>query len=206
MYYAKIILSIFAGYLLGSASIAVLLSKYVHKKDIRLLGSGNAGATNVARTYGMAAGLATLAGDILKTVCAMLIGRVLLGMPGMLLAGAACLIGHCWPVYFKFKGGKGVAVGAALALMLDWRLLIIIVAVFFAAYLLTKTVSVGSLSAAAAFPIAQALLGVTLGPALFLGIFIMAIVIFRHRGNIIRLLRNKEAKFSLRSGGAEERQ
>ena len=109
-----------AGYLLGSLSISILLSKNLLGRDVRRHGSGNAGATNMARVFGMHAGLLTLAGDMLKAAAAMLLGFWLLGDTGMALGGVACLLGHCFPVYFKFKGGKAVSAGAAVGLMVSW--------------------------------------------------------------------------------------
>jgi len=204
MDYIRIAATIITGYLLGSVSIAVLLSKYIHKKDVRLVGSKNAGATNIARTYGMRSGLITLAGDVLKTVLAMMIGKLLFDIPGLTLAGVSCLLGHCWPVFFKFKGGKGVAVGAAIAAMLDWRLLVIVLSAFIIMVIITKTVSIGSLAAAVAFPLAWVLLkGVSL-PTVAFGVSVMAIVVIRHSENIRRLVRGEEKKFSLRSKTVEE--
>ena len=104
----KYILLLAAGYLLGSISSAVILSRYLYKTDVRTLGSGNAGATNAARVYGMGMGLATLVCDGLKTAASMYLGLLLGGEVGFALAGAACVVGHCWPVFFRFRGGKGV--------------------------------------------------------------------------------------------------
>ncbi|MBQ6540563.1 MAG: glycerol-3-phosphate acyltransferase, partial [Oscillospiraceae bacterium] len=130
MIVVKVIIIAAAAYLLGSISIAVLLSRFVKHEDVREKGSGNAGATNVARVYGFKFGLATLFGDVAKTLVAALIGFLLMGKPGISIACAACIIGHCWPVFFGFKGGKGVAVGAAIIGVVDWRVLIIALGVF----------------------------------------------------------------------------
>ena len=118
-----------AGYLLGSLSISILLSKNLLGRDVRRHGSGNAGATNMARVFGMHAGLLTLAGDMLKAAAAMLLGFWLLGDTGMALGGVACLLGHCFPVLHGFKGGKGVSSGAMVALMIDWRVFLCVVGV-----------------------------------------------------------------------------
>lgn len=102
------------GYLLGSVNSAVILSKLVYKKDIRLQGSGNAGMTNMQRIYGKKAALFTFLGDFCKGIVAVLLGRLLLGvfasasLHGACIAGAFAVIGHNWPLYFGFKGGKGV--------------------------------------------------------------------------------------------------
>ena len=182
------------GYLLGSVSFSVLLSKRHFHTDVRTQGSGNAGATNVARVFGMRAGVVTLLCDMAKTAAAMGVGQLLCGDVGLALAGGACLIGHCWPVFFGFRGGKGVSVGAAIGLLIDWRVLLIIVAVFALGMLLTRIVSVGSMLAAFALPIASLIVGVSV-PKLVLAIFTGALVIFMHRANIGRLLRHEEAPF-----------
>ena len=108
------------GYLIGSLSVSILISKYIFHQDVRTLGSGNAGAANAARTLGAGVGLLTLLGDFLKGVISMLLGSCLGGATGLAIAGAACMIGHCFPIYFGFKGGKAVATAAAVALMIDW--------------------------------------------------------------------------------------
>ena len=114
----RYILSVLAGYFLGALSCSIILSKAKYLMDIRRDGSGNAGATNMARVHGMGAGLLTLGGDMLKTALAGGIGWLLAGRPGLIAACAACLIGHCWPVYYRFKGGKGVSVAVMIALLL----------------------------------------------------------------------------------------
>ena len=111
------IIIVLIAYLLGSFCASIPLSKRVYGGDVREKGSGNAGATNMARVYGMKAGIATFMLDAVKTAAAMLIGVAIGGEAGKALAGAACIVGHCWPVYFSFRGGKGVSVGAALGLM-----------------------------------------------------------------------------------------
>lgn len=183
-----------AGYLLGSVSVSVLLTKFAFHKDVRTQGSGNAGATNVARIFGMGAGVITLLGDVLKTVISMLLGRWLGGDIGFAVAGAACLAGHCWPVYFHFKGGKGVSVGAAVGLMIDWRLFVVLVAVFFVSFALCRIVSVCSVNCAVALPVTCALLHVST-PQLVLGILTGAVVFFMHRANLARLIKGTEPKF-----------
>ena len=112
----KYLLVLVAGYLLGSVSVSVLLSRGVLGGDVRSRGSGNAGATNMARVYGMKAGVLTLAGDMLKALLAMGLGTWLLGDLGLCLGGIACIVGHCFPVFHQFKGGKGISVGAAIGI------------------------------------------------------------------------------------------
>lgn len=105
----KLVLCTIIAYLLGSVCASIPLSKRCMGEDIRQKGSGNAGATNAARVFGLKAGLVTLALDMAKTVAAMLIGKVLAGVTGEALSGAMCIIGHCFPLYFGFRGGKGVS-------------------------------------------------------------------------------------------------
>ena len=102
----KYIASACIGYLAGSVNTGVLASKYLYKDDVRDHGSGNAGATNMARTFGMDAGAVTLLGDMAKTIFSMSTGWILEKKWGMAIAGASCLVGHCYPVFFKFKIGK----------------------------------------------------------------------------------------------------
>ncbi len=199
MIWWKLILALLAGYLLGSVSVAILLTRRLPKGDVRKQGSGNAGATNVARVYGIWVGLATLVGDGVKTALAMFLGSLLAGGPGIVVAAFGCLMGHCFPLYFGFKGGKAVSVSAAIALFLDWRLLLILVAVFFLTFLLSKRVSVCSMTAAVAYPLGMLILGGFPWYTLALGCFITLFVIFMHRENLKRLLKGTEPRFTLGS-------
>lgn len=181
-------------YLLGSVSASVLLTKLAFHKDVRTQGSGNAGATNVARVFGMGAGVLTLLADVAKTVLAMLIGKWIAADPGLAVAGVACIVGHCWPVYFHFRGGKGVSVGAAIGLMIDWRVFVILLAVFFITFAICRIVSVCSMACAVALPIAAAVLSVGT-PKLVLAIVTGVLVFVMHRANLVRLVHGTEAKF-----------
>lgn len=190
----KYLVTVLAGYLLGSISVSILLSRDVMGGDVRREGSGNAGATNMARVYGLKAGILTLAGDVVKSVLSILLGWWLLGDAGIAAGGIACLLGHCFPVYYSFKGGKGVSVGAAIAFAVDRRVFLIVVGAFAIGALLSKKVSLGSLSAAVTISIAAALFGVST-PRMILAIATMAIVLFQHRENIKRLLKGTEPNF-----------
>ncbi len=181
-------------YLLGSFCASIPLSKRVYGGDVREKGSGNAGATNMARVYGMGAGLATFSLDAVKAVAAMLIGSYLGGAGGEALAGAACIFGHCFPVYFAFRGGKGVSVGAALGLMTGLWTFAVIMAVFFAVSLSTRKVSLGSMCAAASLPCAAMLTNAEKS-MLYMCIFAALLVIFMHRFNIKRLISGTEGDF-----------
>jgi len=191
----KIILCAVVGYLLGSISVAVLLCRALKHEDVRTQGSCNAGSTNVARVYGMKMGLLTFAGDFLKMAASFGFGYLLLGEDGGAIACMGCLIGHCWPVFFNFKGGKGVAVSAAIALFIDWRLLLILLAVFAVCVLATKRVSVGSLAASLVFTPAMLLLGERRPLNIALGLLVFVIVWLLHIPNIKRLLNHTEGAF-----------
>lgn len=204
-----IILSIVVGYLIGSLSMSVIVSRLFYKGDVRKYGSGNAGATNMARVYGWKGGLVVLIGDIAKAIIVMvlflLLGDALdgLGVHYMCVAGAACMLGHAFPLFFKFKGGKCVTVGAATALMIDWRVFLIVIGAFLIVVLITKIVSISSITAAFFLPVSYSLLGVAgvyeLSTAkLILSIFVGVLVIVLHYKNVIRLFKGEEKKFSFK--------
>ena len=183
-----------AGYLLGSLSFSIIISCLFLGRDIRKHGSGNAGATNMTRVFGWVAGVATLAFDVLKALAAMLIGRRLLGDAGVCLGGMAAMLGHCFPLFHHFKGGKGIATGAAIGFMIDWRVGVSIVVAFLIGALISKKVSIGSIAAA-----------VTIIPATWifaprpsmiaLSVFASVLAITRHRENIKRLRAGTEPDF-----------
>ena len=190
----KFLIVIAAGYLLGSLSSSLLLSKFGWGKDVRKHGSGNAGATNMARVFGLGAGFATLAGDMLKAAAAIWLGNYLLGDVGIAAGGCACILGHCFPVFHNFRGGKGISVGAMIGLAIDWRVFVGIVVVFLIVAFLTKKVSAGSLAASVAIVVFALIFHVST-PKLVLAIFSMCVAIFQHRSNIKRLAEGTEADF-----------
>ena len=189
----KYIFIIVGGYLLGSVSISIILSRMLGV-DVRKKGSGNAGATNMARSFGLPAGFATLAGDFLKAAVVMFIAYRLCGDWGLLAGGAACITGHCFPIFYDFRGGKGISVGAAIGLAIDWRVFVGIVIVFLIAAFLSKKVSLGSLCAAVAVVILSIVFAVSL-PRLLLAIYAAALAIFQHRANLKRLSEGTEPDF-----------
>ncbi len=193
----KIILSLLLPYFIGGISVSILLSRFVYGRDVRTCGSGNAGATNMARSFGLKTGLITLACDAAKTVISVLIGKALTGDQGVCFAGVACLLGHCYPALHGFKGGKGVSVCAALMWFIDWRIGTAALAVFVLAAILSKKVSLGSVCAAAAISAAALILSPPL-PKLILALFCTAMVILRHRENIKRLIAGTEPDFKCR--------
>lgn len=181
-------------YLLGSVSGGLIASFTRHKEDLRRHGSGNAGMTNALRTYGVRSAALVLAIDTMKTVLAVLLARLLLGEPwGTVVGGACAVLGHDFPVYYRFRGGKGVLSSAVVVALLDWRVFLISLAVFALAVLLTGRVSVGSLSVAVAAPVCCLLLQLGTVQELFVAA-LGALLIFTHRSNLRRLLRGQEPK------------
>ena len=188
------------GYLLGSISASIIISKGRYFIDIRRQGSGNAGATNMARVHGFSAGLATLAIDMAKTAVAGGLGYLLLSVPGLMVSCALCLIGHCFPVYYSFRGGKGISVCGCIALLLDWRMFLILIAVFLIVALLSRRVSLASVVCAVVYAPLYYLLGHHDRLGLILCICEAALVLFQHRGNILRLIKGTEEPFRFRKG------
>ena len=185
-------------YLLGSLSFAIIVSKVTLGKDIRNYGSGNAGLTNAYRTMGAGKTLFVLLGDIAKGAAAVSIGMILAGPVGKLVAGIFVILGHMFPVYFGFRGGKGVLVGAVMLLLFDWRIFLIACVLFFGAVFATRWISLGSILGAVSFPITTFFF--YRDPVLTAMAFGMAVaVIFMHRPNIMRMLHGEENKFSFKS-------
>lgn len=210
-YYLLLTAAALIGYLLGSINTAVILSKLLYKKDIRLQGSGNAGMTNMQRVYGKKAALFTFLGDFCKGIIAVVIGRLLLGifaskgLHGACIAGAFAVVGHTWPLYFGFRGGKGVLTAFSVMLVIAPLPALVAFAVFLITVVITRYVSLGSLLAAASLSACVYFLGDILrsqsglGPVFYLSVFVAVLIIVRHHANIVRLLRGKESKLNLRT-------
>ena len=182
-----------AGYLLGSLNSSMIVGKF-YGIDIRKHGSGNAGTTNTLRTLGKKAALFVLAGDLLKGVLAYLIGFYISGNPmGGMIGGLAAIIGHNWPLYFGFKGGRGVLTSLSVLLMMDWKIALVLLGVFAIIVALTRYVSLGSIIGAALFPVLSLLLGRDLVYIIFSAIIAIMIIIL-HKDNIKRLLSGTESK------------
>ena len=190
----KIAAIVVASYLLGSMSASILLSRTAWGGDVRKKGSGNAGATNMARIYGLGAGFLTLGCDMLKALAATWLGNLLLGDVGLAIGGICCMLGHCFPIYHSFKGGKGISVGAALGLAIDWRVFVSIIAVFLIVAFLSKKVSLGSICASVGIALASAIFAVGT-PKLVMAVCAMCLALFQHRGNMQRLLKGTEPDF-----------
>ena len=187
------------GYLLGGINGAILLSKLVEKDDVRRHGSGNAGFTNFFRNYGKRTSLLVILIDAAKAAVSCLLGGWLLGKyglrtEGMLLGGLAATLGHDFPAFLGFRGGKGIVCGFAAALVTDWRLGLILFAVFALVYFLTHYVSLASVLCALGFFVSFWLFYPGRPFVLILSGCLSALAIFLHRENIGRLVRGRERK------------
>jgi len=194
---AGLILSGVAAYLLGSLNFGIIVSRVFTGVDLRTKGSGNAGTTNALRVLGPKLALLVLLGDALKGLLAAWIGLCLCGANGTLLASACAFLGHVFPVFFKFKGGKGVLTTAAALSVFDWRVVATALLIFVAIVVLTRYVSLGSVLAAASIPLL--FLAFRDGTAAVLtGLVLGGSIIFLHRGNISRLLNGTERTISFK--------
>lgn len=194
------------GYLLGCLNGSVMVSHFIIRDDVRQHGSGNAGLTNFYRTYGAKYALGVILFDIGKTVLSCVLGGLVMQYLvgdwtlGLLLGGLGCELGHMFPVFFGFKGGKGILSGGTLVWLLDWRIGLIAWGLFAALWLLTKYVSLGSVCATASMPVTTWLF---LGHNVLytvLALLVAALVIWCHRENIHRLLHHQERKFQWHTG------
>ena len=190
------LLAALIGYLLGAIPFGVILTRAFGAGDLRQIGSGNIGATNVLRTgrKGLAAG--TLILDALKGAAAVIIGANM-GNGLALIAGAAAFFGHLYPIWLRFKGGKGVATMLGIACALDWRIGLAYAVVWLGGMALTRISSVGGMAAAIAAPIAAFLLEAS-GAAMMLSI-LAAAVLWKHQDNIKRLLAGTEPRIGQKS-------
>lgn len=196
-----IVVSIIVPYLLGSINFAIIISAKQYNEDIRSFGSKNAGMTNMMRTYGKRAAALTLLGDALKSVVACSIGYLMLGYQGCYIAGLFCVIGHMFPVFYRFKGGKGVVTGAMVILMSDPITFAVVLLIFIIIVAFTKYISLGSVMSVLLYPIILDRVYKMRGeicPYLIFAVLIMVLVIIKHIENIKRLLNGKENKFSFK--------
>jgi len=188
----KWILCAVIGYLLGSVSTGVLYSRSLGR-DVRTAGSKSSGATNMTRVHGTVPGVITFAGDCLKGVLAALIGKWMGGQTGAIVAGTCAVIGHNWPIYFGFRGGKGVATCIGIGLVTYPLFGLLGVLVGTPVMLISKYVSLGSLTGIGAFAV-----GMTIRYGFWpLGLWAIALfllALWRHRGNVQRLLNGTERK------------
>ncbi|PKM62006.1 MAG: acyl-phosphate glycerol 3-phosphate acyltransferase [Firmicutes bacterium HGW-Firmicutes-21] len=205
-----ILLCVAVPYLLGSFNTSIIASKYLYNDDIRKHGSGNAGLTNMYRTYGKKGALYTLAGDILKQVISVLFGVAIMGINGAFLAGTFCMIGHIAPVFYRFKGGKGVLTAATMILIIDPLNFLVLFAVFALIVLIFRYISLGSMMAGFIYPALVFYRDKILYdrvpdfPSMLFSVFIGILIIFMHRENMRRIYHNEENRFSFRKKPAIE--
>jgi glycerol-3-phosphate acyltransferase PlsY len=205
-------------YFCGCFNGAVIVSKYILRDDVRTHGSGNAGLTNFQRTFGGGLTFVVILCDVLKAVVAILIAvwlagrydpRIMADAPlsdetrAMIVvtfkywAALFCLLGHMFPCMFHFKGGKGILSGGAIAIMIDWRIALVVWGGFLVLAILTKYVSLGSCWAGASFPFATWFVYQNWLLTLF-AVIIGGLILYKHRGNIQRLLSGTESKFTFK--------
>ncbi|MDK2761227.1 MAG: glycerol-3-phosphate 1-O-acyltransferase PlsY [Sphingopyxis sp.] len=200
-----IFLLVALGYLLGSIPFGIILTRMFGAGDLRQIGSGNIGATNVLRTGRKGLAAATLILDGAKGAVAVLIARQVapeLGPDGAMIAGAAAMIGHCYPLWLKFRGGKGVATLLGLGLALAWPIGLVFAVVWLGTVLLLRISSLGGMLGAVSAPIAAAVLGY---PAYAIGLAGLAvIVLWRHRENIARLRAGTEPRVGGKKDAADQ--
>ena len=206
-------------YFCGCFNGAVIVSKYILRDDVRKHGSGNAGLTNFYRTFGGPLTFVVILTDVLKAVAAILVAGWLFGgvavydawqpiwpVLAKYWAGTFCLLGHMFPCTFHFKGGKGILSGGTIAIMIDWRVALVVWGGFLVLAILTKWVSLGSIWAGASFPFATWFVYHS-WLLLILAIFLGGLIVWKHRGNLKRILSGTESKFSLHhklDGGASK--
>ena len=202
----RIVVTALACYFLGNHNGAICVSAMLHD-DVRSHGSGNAGLTNFIRNYGASRSILVILIDVLKAVLACLLGGLMFpeyAIAGRTLGGVCVMLGHDFPALQGFRGGKGILSGWFIAFMIDWRVGLLIAVVFFAAYLLTQYVSLGSVLAAATFGVGFAIfyphdILVLAGTS-----FMSLLTIFQHRENIRRLVKGQERKTNLLSKGKKQ--
>ncbi len=195
-------------YLLGSINFAIIISEKNYGQDIRSYGSKNAGMTNMMRTYGKRAAALTLLGDALKAVLAGLVGYALLGQLGAYIAGTACVIGHMFPVFFKFKGGKGVVTTAVTILMCNPFVFLVLFVIFAIIVIGTRYISLGSVMCMLLYPFLLSGIDTWLiggCPYVIFALLVAVLVIYKHKENIKRLREGKESKFSFKKSVSSDK-
>jgi len=201
MLFFPILITALVCYFLGNHNGAICVSMMMGD-DVRSHGSGNAGLTNFIRNYGASSAFLVIAIDVFKAILACQIGGLVFApmgyrLEGMTLGGVCVMLGHDFPALQGFRGGKGILSGWFIAFMIDWRIGVLIGIVFFAAYLLTKYVSLGSVLSAATFGIGFVVFHYNSLPVMLGGLFMSALTLYQHRTNILRLVKGEERKTNL---------
>ncbi len=201
VYFLLYLAVIAVAYIFGSVNTAVVLSKLMYGEDIRTKGSGNAGMTNMMRTYGKGPAALTLLGDMLKTLLGMFFGTCMLGVNGAYIAGLFCVLGHIAPIFYHFRGGKGVAATAMMLLYLNWFVFLVMLVIFVLIVASTKYLSLGSVMGMLIFPLVLNRFDTVeqdRGLRLIVSLVVMSLVVFMHRSNIKRIMNGTENKFAFK--------
>ncbi len=216
-----VLLCIIVPYLLGSLNFGVMISRKRYRDDVRTHGSGNAGATNMLRTFGWKAAVLTMAGDMLKAVIAVGLGYLIVGINGEFpmegsdqtyrmvdqfgaaIAGLFVMLGHMFPIFFKFKGGKGVATSGMVIIMLSPITALVCLIVFLIVVIGTRYVSLGSVMGLSLYPIILNAWSHAYDPprnptACMISVVMAVLVVFMHRENLKRLVNRTESKISFK--------
>ena len=191
-------------YVLGSLNGAIIASFGIYRKDIRKYGSGNPGLTNFYRVFGKGGAVMVVLVDVAKTVVPVLVGGYLFGrfwdmvFFGRIFAGFFVVLGHCFPVFYGFRGGKGVMAVGTILIVVDWRMALIAWGVFILIFLTTRLVSLGSILGSVTFPVVQYLWSIGGAKELIFSSLCALLLIIRHKDNLLRLLKGKESRFSFK--------
>ena len=205
----RCILIFLAAYLLGNLNGAIVVSRLIAHEDVRTKGSGNAGLTNFTRNYGSHSSIYVIAIDVGKAVLGCLLGGLLLKqyglyVEGVALGGLGVILGHDFPALLGFKGGKGILSGVTVALMMDWRLGLLVFGIFLAAYLATGYVSLGSVLSSGSFGFFYAFFHWEHTFAVIVGFILSFLIVWMHRANIVRLVKGQERKTNLLGKGKQK--
>ena len=201
-----ILITAVVGYLLGNLNGAIVVARLIAHEDVRTKGSGNAGLTNFTRNYGSKTSIFVIAIDMGKAIAACLLGGLLLKdyglyQEGVALGGLCVILGHDFPALLGFRGGKGILSGVTVALMMDWKLGLLVFSIFLIAYFLTHYVSLGSVLSSGSFGFFYAWFHRESLFPIIVGFALSGLLVWMHRANIGRLIRGEERKTNLLSKG-----
>ena len=201
-----ILITIVVSYLLGNLNGAIVVARLIAHEDVRAKGSGNAGLTNFTRNYGSKTSIFVIAIDMGKAIAACLLGGLLLKdyglyQEGVALGGLCVILGHDFPALLGFRGGKGILSGVTVALMMDWKLGLLVFSIFLIAYFLTHYVSLGSVLSSGSFGFFYAWFHRESLFPIIVGFVLSGLLVWMHRANIGRLIRGEERKTNLLSKG-----
>ena len=201
---------ILCAYLLGSVNFAIIISSKKYKEDIREHGSKNAGMTNMMRTYGKKSAALTLVGDALKAIFSCFIGYLIFGQFGAYAAGLFCMIGHVFPVFYGFKGGKGVVTAAATVLATDPLVFLILITLFIIMVAIWRYISLASITCIGLYPLILSfttkIFAGKISPFILFTVLMAALIIGKHWTNIQRLRSGTESKFSFKKSVKEPKE